>query len=1146
MKKVDSGYTHSATDLSDFLACQYATSLAMRRADGDIEIPFRNNARLERLIEKGHAHEAAYLETLKSDGLNVVELRDFDDHNQVQSTAELMRRGVDVIYQGSLAKGSFAGRSDFLIRVPKASDLGAWSYEVVDTKLAHETKAGTILQLCLYSDCVGEIQGTRPTTARVVKPAALDSESEFEEEHFSLDAYWAYFELVKRQYLDATSNDRLHSLYPEPCQHCDICRWFPHCDRIRRDDDHLSFVAGIQASQIDEIRRQGNATLQGFAESDDPIPERPKGGSRESILKAHRQAKVQFQGRASGKRVIEYLPVAAVSDDLEHDQQLFGFCRLPEPSAGDIYLDFEGDPHAPDGVLEYLFGYVSREGDDSTYHSDWCLKRADERIAFGKLMQFLLQRREQFPDFHIYHFAPYEPAAMKRMAMRHQLYEAELDELLRSNTFIDLYAVVRQSMVLSVESYSIKKLEAFYDFERKADLSEVRSALSEVELAIELNGSSLITQEAMDLVEAYNQDDCVSTFRLHQWLELKRQARIDSEIDIPRPPAKSGDAGEKVAERNAIFGELRDRLKELAGDDRDSEVQQARWLMAHLLEYFFREDKTVFWEKFRHMSLEDDDLLYENAAISGLEWIEQREPPKGKRNPSSVYRYPPQEHTVGQSKNMLQTDGQTIGSIVEIDRANRTVEIKKTGKTIDVHPTSVFVFEYISPEPMPENLLELGEETAADYWDPKHVHSARYDLLARRPPSLQTLTLPCDGDDVSVAIQIAEDMDHGVLPIQGPPGSGKTYVGANMIVELARRGYRVGVTAVGHKVITNLLVRAASFDTHQEICFAQKTSSLEGEGTERIQVLNANPATVEAGSVVGGTAWLWSRDDLRQKLDYLFIDEAGQMSLAQSLAVARAAKNVVLLGDPQQLEQPQSAAHPEGSDVAVLGHLIGDHATIPPDRGLFLAQTRRLHPAVCKFTSEQFYDGRLKSHPDCESNEILGEHAFSGSGLRLLTVNHDNNQNRSDEEVEVVKAIVAELHRTGASWKGNDGSEAQLTSDDILIVAPYNAQVDAIAEAVGERARVGTVDKFQGQEAPIVIYSTTSSSADDAPRGMDFLYDPHRLNVATSRSKCMTIMVASPKLFHPRCTTPKQMKLANAFCRFAELAEPISKSSFAG
>ncbi len=1116
----------------------------MRRADDEIEVPFRHNARLERLAEKGLAHETAYLAMLDRQGLNVVELRDFDDANQLETTADLMRQGVDVIFQGSLANDSFAGRSDFLIRVDKPSKLGDWSYEVADTKLSQDTKAGTILQLCLYSDCVAAIQGRRPKIARVVKPAALDSGLEFEQETFWLDGYWAYFDLVKRQLARATQDDRLHQLYPEPCNHCDVCRWFPHCDTRRRSDDHLSFVAGIQTSQIAEVCRQGNKTLQSFAESADPIPERPKAGSRESIMKVHRQANTQLRGRDTGERIVEFLPIDTSSNDEESAAKPIGFLRLPEPDPGDVYLDFEGDPHATDGVLEYLFGYVSREGEHLTYHSDWCLRRSEERTAFSKLMQFLLSRRDGFPDFHVYHFAPYEAAAMKRMAMRHQLYEAELDELLRSETFVDLYAVVRQSMVLSVESYSIKKLEAFYDFERQADLREVRQALNEVEHAIEMNGTSMLSEEAMALVQAYNEDDCSSTWGLHRWVECQRTLQIANGLDVPRPAKKSGDASENVSDRNIEFGAVRDALKTLAGDDRQTDVEQSRWLMAHLLEYFFREDKTAYWELFRHMDLEDDDLLYENAAISGLEFIEQR-PPIGRGTiPSSVYRYPPQEHTVRSKNSVLHRDGQKVGEILTVDHANRTVEIRKTRKTVEFHPTSVFVHDMIRAEPMPTTLLELGREIAEEYWDPKFMPSARYDLLARRPPRLASLTLPLAGDDVDVAIALAEDMDHSVLPIQGPPGSGKTHVGGHMIVELARRGFKIGVTAVSHKVITNLLVRAASFDTAGEVSFAQKlgsnVTSNDQDGAERIQILKSNPTGVAAGTVVGGTAWLWSREEMNQKLDYLFIDEAGQMSLAQSLAAMRAAKNVILLGDPQQLEQPQRAAHPEGSDVAVLGHLIGDEATIPNDRGLFLAQTRRLHPKVCEFTSEQFYDGRLTSHADCLANEILGDHEFSGSGLRLVAVDHENNQNRSEEEVEVVQAIVEGLYASSASWQGIDGVQRRITSEDILIVAPYNAQVDAISAAIGDRARVGTVDKFQGQEAPIVIYSTASSSAADAPRGMEFLYDPHRLNVATSRSKCMTIMVASPKLFHPQCKTPRQMKLANAFCRFAELAELVS------
>lgn len=1114
----------------------------MRRAVGEIEVPFRNNPRLDRLKEKGVLHEQSYLKELEDQGLNIGRLHDFDDERQVAETRDMMREGLDIIYQGSLSHETFAGRSDFLIKVDLESALGDWSYEVVDTKLSQTTRAGTILQLCLYSDLVAGVQGMRPRAARVIKPAESSDLRLFEEELFSLDSYWSYYELVKRQFLESVSDERLLSLYPEPCSHCEICRWFPRCDSQRRDDDHLSFVAGIQASQINEIRHQGSSTLQEFADADDPIPERPSHGSRESIEKAHRQARVQLRGRLAGENVIEFLPVDTLSQRPESGGKQSGFLRLPLPSPGDVYLDFEGNPHAPDGVLEYLFGYTCRGLDEPTYHSQWCLNRSAERVAFSELMRFLIDRRKANPDFHIYHFAPYEPAAMKRMAMRHQVCEAELDEFLRAETFVDLHAVVRQSIVLSVESYSIKKLEAFYGFARDADLPEVRSGLNEVEYAIEFNCTSLLQDDTLRFVEVYNRDDCMSTMQLHDWVEKQRQLFVNKGVEIPRPEPKSGDASESISERNIAFGEVRDRLKVLAGEPRETNVQHARWLMAHLLEYFFREDKTVYWELFRHMDLEDEDLLYENAAIAGLELLEQRPPEARKRNPTSIYRYAPQEHTVRREQSMMHRDGQKIGKVVSVDHAERTVEIRKAGPVSEFHPTSVFAHDLINAEPMPAALLELGREVAEEFWDPATVRSARYDLLARRPPQLTSLTLPRFGDDVDVAIELAADLDHSVLPIQGPPGSGKTHVGGHMIVELASRGFRIGITAVSHKVITNLIGRAAEFDPDRKVAFAQKANAIEHAEADRIQLLKSNPDALTAvteGTVVGGTAWLWSRDDMGQQLDYLFIDEAGQMSLAQALAAARAAKNVILLGDPQQLEQPQRADHPEGADVAVLGHLIGEAATIPQDRGLFLSKTRRLHPDVCHFTSEQFYDSRLTSHIDCTRNEIMGGSPFTGSGLRLVSVEHVNNQNRSDEEVSAVREIVDLIHGSSATWRGPDGEIRPVSAEDILIVAPYNAQVDAIALAVGDEARVGTVDKFQGQEAPIVIYSTASSSADDAPRGMEFLYDPHRLNVATSRSKCITIMVASPRLFHPRCKTPRQMKLANAFCRFAELAEKI-------
>jgi uncharacterized protein len=275
----------------------------------------------------------------------------------------------------------------------------------------------------------------------------------------------------------------------------------------------------------------------------------------------------------------------------------------------------------------------------------------------------------------------------------------------------------------------------------------------------------------------------------------------------------------------------------------------------------------------------------------------------------------------------------------------------------------------------------------------------------------------------------------------------------------------------------------------------------------------------------------------------LFIDEAGQMSLADVLAVSAGAKSLVLLGDPQQLEQPQQASHPPGAGASALEHLLGGAKTIAADRGLFLHQTRRLHPDISRFTAEAFYEGRLSSAPKRERQAVLAPAsspatAFGMAGLVYVPVEHDANQSRSSEEVDVVAAIVAQLTAEGVHYRNVDDEEAPLTTADLMIVAPYNAQVTALAERL-PGLRIGTVDKFQGQEAPVVIVSLTTSTPEDAPRGMDFLYSANRLNVATSRAKALCILVGNPRLFEPDCRTPQQMRLANAFCRYRELAREV-------
>jgi len=343
-------------------------------------------------------------------------------------------------------------------------------------------------------------------------------------------------------------------------------------------------------------------------------------------------------------------------------------------------------------------------------------------------------------------------------------------------------------------------------------------------------------------------------------------------------------------------------------------------------------------------------------------------------------------------------------------------------------------------------------------------------------------------------------------------------------------------------VIDNLLtaVREAADSTGSDRPkLVHKHDEDPPDGIEYVKSSQAALGAIASGTVVGGTVWLWALDEAAERLDYLFVDEAGQMALAHSLAAARSATNLVMLGDPQQLEQPQRGAHEDGADVAALIHLIGTgKATVDGDQGLFLDSTYRLHPTVCAFTSEMYYEGRLKPVGGLERQAVAGPARYARAGLHLVEVEHEGNQAQSKEEVVEIERIIQLLLQAGSTWTDRSGITCPLTAQDILIVAPYNAQVSALRGALRGRGvtRVGTVDKFQGQEAPVVIYSCTSSSPEDAPRGMAFLYDPHRFNVATSRARCSVIVVASPKLFAPNCRTPEQMRWANGLCRYREVA----------
>jgi predicted RecB family nuclease len=1115
-------FSLAATDLSNHLSCSHLTQLQRKVALDEIKKPSWRDPSLDVLIKRGQEHEAAYVEFLSNKGLKVVNL----NGQSIEGVVDAMKQGADVLVQASLQDGQWMGYADILLKVPGKSKFGNWSYEVQDTKLAQNTRAATILQLCLYTDLLATLQESPPEKMYVVKPG-----NNFPTEEYRFSEFHAYYRLVKKNFEQVMVGSAL-STYPDPVEHCNICRWWQVCDKKRHDDDHLSLVAGIRSLHIVELQRQKIETLEQFAKVDKL--EKPKRGNKETFIRKQSQAKIQLDGRYQNKLLHELLPIEAGR----------GLNRLPELNEGDIYFDIEGDAFYEDGGLEYVLGYACMEKGNLVYKRVWSTNRAEERIAFEQFMQFISEHWKRFPKMYIYHFAPYEQAAIKRLAHVHATFEKEMHELLRAERFIDLHAVFKEALLASVESYSLKELEKFTQYSRKVVLHDASVARKSVELALELNDFKSLSKETIQIVEHYNEDDCLATEALHKWLENLRAELIKSGMELQRPELKTGEASENIQQLDTRSQELFKALTEKLPGDRSTwnEEYRAKWLLAHQIEYFRREDKSAWWEFFRVHELEHEDLLDERKAITGLQFVTVL-PKEGKeRNTTHRYAYPPQELSIDEGDEVIAVKGEKMGSVRAIAQENYTVDIKKTANTENVHPYAVHVSERVDPGSLATSLMDLAAAVDEYGLDHKWPYHASKDLLMKRNPRLVgrhegAHILPGE-DPVEGAVRIASALDRSVLAIQGPPGSGKTYTGATMITELVKAGKKIGITAVSHKVIRNLSLATIkrSSELNVKVSFVHKNSEKSDNLPDEIIEVDKSDkarAALSEGKVVCGTAWLWAEDNSREVLDYLFVDEAGQMSLSQVLAASRAAKNLILLGDPQQLEQPQRGSHPEGSDVAALTYLLDGHPTMPEGKGLFLGVTRRLHPNICRFTSEIYYEGRLTSLPGLEKQLIGGNTPFDGAGLFHFPVDHRGNQNKSSEEVSAVVEIVAKLLSAG-QWTNSKGETKTLRKEDILIVAPYNAQVAALLEKLPEM-RIGTVDKFQGQEAPVVIYSMTASSVEDAPKGMSFLFNPNRLNVATSRAKSVCILLASPRLLEPECNTIDQMRWVNTLCRFKEL-----------
>ena len=1170
MQQIDGRAVYAATDLVAYLACEHLTGLERAALAGLVERPMRDDPELDVIRRRGFEHEQRYLVDLSAEGRSVVtisldgSIEDRGDQLRAAAaeTVDAMAAGADVIYQATFFDGTWRGHADFLLRVDDASRPSTWGdyhYEVADTKLARHVKPSAILQICSYIDQLERLQGVRPEWLYVALGGSARAV-----ERLRVDDYMAYYRGVRDRFLATMAAEGVVSYppvgtYPEPVDHCDVCRWAAECAIRRRADDHLSLVAGISARQRRALEGRGVTTLEALGEL--PIPVMPplEGTSAGALERVREQARLQLEGRRLGEPRYELL-LPAPGEPIDPER---GLASLPEPSPGDLFLDLEGDPYAFEDGLDYLFGVLDCDG---TFHAFWSrdgdgeFGLAGERLAFERLMDFIAERRAADPTMHVYHYAPYEPTALKRLMGRYGTRETEVDDLLRQGVLVDLLRVVRQSMRASVESYSIKKLEIFYGFEREIDLRDAGSSIVAFEQWLQLGEGERPGSEHLERIERYNRDDVISDQRLRDWLEDRRPELASlTGRPVPRPLAREPlpeSLSDEVLRTQALVDRLADPAVVPTDPADRSPEQHGRWLLAQLLGWHRREDKAAWWEFFRLMDLTPAQLVDEDDPIGLLEPVEPiGELVKGKQ--VWRYRFPEQEFDLGRPGTVFEPRQKAerpndkpgawaCGDVVAVDQVNLTVDLKRDPST--PHPEGIVPMSVVGSANQKERLRDLGEWVAEHGIDADGPERAVRDLLMGRPPRAgQSPGAPLGGPDESdlqAARRLALALEETVLPIQGPPGSGKTHSGARMIVSLIGAGKRVGITGTSHKVIGNLIrsVLAAAHDEGVTVLPVQRADPSQVLDDER--VVRANDAGVvrarlddARANLAAGTSWLWSTEAMRDSVDVLFVDEAGQISLANVVAMGHAANSIVLLGDPQQLDQPMQGTHPPGADRSALAHVLGSDATIPPERGLFLETTWRLHPALCRFTSEAFYDDRLEPEPHLAIQAIRADdERFDGVGPRLFEVATTGADNDSPEEADAVAAFARSIVSSRTTWVDGRGVARRLGWDDVLIVAPYNAQVAAIARRLPDQARVGTVDKFQGQEAPISIYSLTTSAPELAPRGMDFLYSRHRLNVATSRARCVAVVVGSPELWRVRARTPEQMRLANAFFRFAELA----------
>ncbi len=1144
MQVIEGQVLISPSDITAAAACEFAWLRSLDVRLGRIDtLPEAVDPLMDRAAELGLLHEQRHLDSLTAihgpSGVVTIDSPggDLDALAEAcEATLAALHARTPVVYQAALRDGDLRGFADFLVLDADGR------YVVQDSKLARSAKVPALLQIAAYADILERHGIPIASHGVLVLGNGLESVHDLST---VIPVYRARRQALTELLTAHLVGTEVVAWGDVPaCGHCAVCT-----EEVENHRD-LLLVAGLRMTQREKLMSAGITTIDDLAAHSGPLP----GIGHDTYTRLQRQARLQIRQESQSQPVYEVIDREPLT-------------ALPAPSPGDIFFDFEGDPMWQDPSdrswgLEYLFGVI--EADSGRFVTYWADDRRQERAALRNFLDYVAQRRRTWPDMHIYHYANYERHTLLRLAGQFGTGEDEVDDLLRTGALVDLYPVVRGAIQVGTRSYGLKALEPlFMPGHREGDVTSAGDSVVQYAAycAERERGDDAAAAELRQQILDYNEQDCRSTQLLRDW--LLGFAGTEPLATAPSAPHNTGSA---AAEEAAVA----DPLWALAGDGERTPMQQGFALLAAAVGFHRREDKPFWWGHFDRLDNPPDTwadardaLLIEDCVV-----LQDWEKP-GKKNhrrhlrargtlqPGSclerdrsaylLYDWP---HPAGLSDGGGTSRGHTNAEITLVaqDADSAVFEVvealPKTADPFPQLPMAAAPTPGPSAKPLQRAIRGIASSAASG-----QLPTPIANLLLREPPALTTPGLPAVADDdfVGAITEAVRALDDSTLAVQGPPGSGKTHTAAHVIARLVKDdGWRVGVVSQGHSAVNHLLDGIVKAGVDPE----RVGKKDKPEGCLWRDVATAKTAEFLAdhegiGCVLGGTAWDFASDRVGPaQLDLLVVDEAGQFSLANTIAVSRSCQRLLLLGDPQQLPQVSQGTHPEPVDVSALGWL-SQEAILPAELGYFLHTTWRMHPDLCRAVSEHSYAGRLTAH-SCTSERDLRDDQRRPvtAGLIAEHVDHQGNSVMSAEEAD----RIAELAREALTCQWQPIPHAHhrpVLPEDVLIVAPYNAQVDLIRRTLAAQGlagfRVGTVDKFQGQQAAMVLVSMAASSHDDVPRGMEFLLSPNRLNVAVSRAQWRTVVVHSTRLTDYLPATPERLDELGRFMKL--LTTPAGEPS---